>query len=102
MEFDENKAIQLINKALVDNGRRPYPDDEILNIIDMIWDYYEENGLLDIDPGDESDDDIVSPDELLDYVKRMLKKDRDAKVVADDLHIIINTELEYEDSLLQD
>lgn len=101
MEFDENKAVRIINENLVANGRSPYPDDEILNIIDMIWDYYEENGLLDIDPDDDSEDDTVSLDELLDYVTRMLKKDRDAKVDASDLSLIINAELDYEDSLDQ-
>jgi len=99
MEFDENKAVELINKALIDNGRTPYHDDEILNIIDMIWDYYEENGLLDIDTCDIEDDDIATLDEILDYVTRMLKKDRHAKVAIEDLPTIINAELDYEESL---
>lgn len=99
MEFDENKAVQLINKALSDEGRTPYPEDEILNIIDMIWDFYEENGLLDIDPGDNDEDDIPSFEEILDYVTRMLRKDHDAKIDANDIPIIINAELDYEESL---
>lgn len=97
MEFDENKAVQLINKALVDNGRKPYSEDEILNIIDMIWDFYEENGLLEID--DTDDDDTPTLDEILEYVTRMLRKDRLAKVDSQDLPIIINAELDYEESL---
>ncbi|MDE6448739.1 MAG: hypothetical protein K2L41_01505 [Muribaculaceae bacterium] len=97
MEFDENKAVQLINKALVDNGRKPYSEDEILNIIDMIWDFYEENGLLEID--DTDDDDTPTLDEILEYVTRMLRKDRLAKVESQDLPIIINAELDYEESL---
>ncbi|MDE6154350.1 MAG: hypothetical protein K2G21_09440 [Muribaculaceae bacterium] len=97
MDFDENKAVEFINRALVEKGRSPYPDDEILNIIDMIWDYYEENGLLDIDVDDE--DDAATLDEILEYVIRMLKKDKGAKVAAEDLPIIINAELDYEESL---
>ena len=97
MEFDENKAVQLINQALVDNGRKPYSEDEILNIIDMIWDFYEENGLLEID--DIDDDDTPTLDEILEYVTRMLRKDRLAKVESQDLPIIINAELDYEESL---
>lgn len=97
MEFDENKAVQLINKSLVDNGRKPYSEDEILNIIDMIWDFYEENGLLEID--DIDDDDTPTLDEILEYVTRMLRKDRLAKVESQDLPIIINAELDYEESL---
>lgn len=47
MEFDENKAIDFINQALINEGRTAYDEDEVLNIIDMVWDYYDENGLLD-------------------------------------------------------
>ena len=97
MEFDENKAVSFINKALADNGLQPYPADEILNIIDMIWDYYEENGLLEID--DDDDDDVPTVDEIQEYVTRMLRKDKGAQVSLDDLPVIINAELDYEESL---
>ena len=58
MEFDEQKAIEFINARLVENGRTAYPDDEVFNVIDMIWDFYDENGLLELesDPDDEPDD----------------------------------------------
>ncbi len=97
MEFDENKAVDAINNALTAAGRTPYPDDEILNIVDMIWDYYEENGLLELDWDD--DDEEVTADEIIGYVTRMLKKDKGANVSIDDLSIIIKAELEYEESL---
>ena len=97
MEFDENKAVDAINNALTAAGRTPYPDDEILNIVDMIWDYYEENGLLELDWDD--DDEEVTADEIIGYVTRMLKKDKGANVSIDDLPIIIKAELEYEESL---
>lgn len=97
MEFDENKAVEFINTALVEAGRKAYPDDEILNIIDMIFDYYEENGLLEIDADD--DDDEPTVDEILEYVTRMLRKDNGAKVAIEDLPTIINAEFDYEESL---
>ena len=97
MEFDENKAVDAINNALTAAGRTLYPDDEILNIVDMRWDYYEENGLLELDWDD--DDEEVTADEIIGYVTRMLKKDKGANVSIDDLPIIIKAELEYEESL---
>lgn len=97
MEFDENKAIELINAQLQANGRTSYPDDEILNVIDMIWDYYEENGLLEIDVEDE--DDIASEEEIIDYVKRMVKKDKQALVKEEDIPFIVKAEIDYEASL---
>ena len=97
-EFDENKVVDAINNALTAAGRTPYPDDEILNIVDMIWDYYEENGLLEPD-WDDDDEDEVTPDEIISYVTRMLKKDKGANVSIDDLPIIIEAEIDYEESL---
>lgn len=96
-EFDENKVVEAINNALTSAGRSPYPDDEILNIVDMIWDYYEENGLL--EPDWDDDEDEVTTDEIIGYVTRMLKKDKGANVSIEDLPIIIEAEIDYEESL---
>lgn len=98
--YDENKAVEYINKALIDSGKSAYPEDEILNVIDMIWDYYEENGLLEIDANFEADEDEDISSELCDYIARMLKKDRQALIKNEDISTIVDAEIEYEDSLL--
>jgi hypothetical protein len=98
MEFDENKAVEFINARLREAGRNAYPDDEVLNVVDMIWDFYEENGLLDIDADDDSDDDI-EPD-MIDYVTRMLKKDKGASIDVNDVPLMVRAEVDYEDSVL--
>ena len=52
-----------------------YDDDEILNIIDMIWDYYEDNGLLEISTSNDSDNingTEIQP--LMDYVNKNVVK----------------------------
>ncbi len=98
-EFDEIKAVKSINDALVAAGRKAYDDDEILNVIDMIWDYYEENGLLDIDDDiDDEDEDIAA--DLCDYITRMLRKDKNASIAPEDVPAIVDAELAYEDSLI--
>lgn len=98
--YDENKAVEYINNALKEKGSHAYPDDEILNVIDMIWDYYEENGLLEIDDDFEADDDEDISRELCDYITRMLKKDRHAQIKAEDIPVIVEAEIAYEDSVL--
>lgn len=98
--YDENKAVEHINNTLKGKGLSTYQEDEILNVIDMIWDYYEENGLLEIDDDFEADDDEDISSELCDYIKRMLKKDSHAVIKVEDVPVIVDAELEYEDSVL--
>lgn len=100
MEFDENKVVDYIKERLAAAGRPEYDSDEILNVVDMIWDFYEENGMLDVDlEYDDTDDDDIEP-EMVDYVCRMLRKDKGAKVFPEDVPLIVAAEIEYEDSLL--
>ena len=100
--YDENLAVKAINEALVAAGRTPYDSDEILNVIDMIWDYYEENGLLEIDDDFEADEDEDIAAELTDYIERMLRKDKASKIESADIRLIVDAELKYEDSTLND
>ncbi len=99
-EFDESAVLKEMRRSLPENVN--YSDDDLLNIVDMIWDYYEMNGLLDVEienekDSDEEEIDIVS--ELIDYARRMLKKDKACKVSPDHLEALISAELAYEDAL---
>ena len=99
MEFDEFRAVAFINDRLREAGRTPYPEDEVLNVIDMIWDFYEENGLLDVDGDADDSDDDIEPD-MIDYVNRMLRKDKGASINPEDVPLMVRAEVEYEDSVL--
>ena len=99
MEFDELRAVAFINDRLREVGRNPYPEDEVLNVIDMIWDFYEENGLLDVDADDDDTDDDIEPD-MIDYVNRMLRKDKGASISPADVPLMVRAEVDYEDSVL--
>ncbi len=99
-QYDEAEAIKFIRNYMPDNISSLYDDDEILNVIDMIWDFYESEGLLQIPAQDDADDDMA-PDyqAILTYVKKMLAKDKLAVVDADDVRYIVEGELEYEKSI---
>lgn len=99
MEFDESNAVAFINDRLREAGRHPYPEDEVLNVVDMIWDFYEENGLLDVDADDVAEDEDIEPD-MIDYVTRMLRKDKHATVDPADVPLMVRAEVDYEDSVL--
>lgn len=85
-----------MNASIAGSGKQ-YDEDELLNIIDMIWDWYEDNGLLEIDT--EADDEDVNVDALVKYVKKMLARDRDAQVDQADVETLVMAELNYEQSL---
>lgn len=96
--FDEDKAVAYINKKLSEAGRIEYPSDELINVIDIIREYYEENGMLEIDDEEVEDENIAA--DLAEYVKRMLRKDKQSGVSLEDVELIVDAELEYEDSLI--
>lgn len=95
-EFDENAAVKAIKAALADSNK--YTDDQILNVIDMIWDFYEENGLLDLD-SDEEIEETALFDDLIGYTTRMLKKDKHSGIDPQDIETIVRAEIDYENSL---
>lgn len=98
MEYDEDAAIAYIRTKLPANSKEEFDDDEILNVIDMIWDYYEDNGFLDLDIEDDGPDELKLAD-LLAYVKKMVAKDSNSPLKISDVDAIVKAELEYEDTL---
>ncbi len=93
--FDEEKAVKFILESLGEHASR-YDEDDILDVIDIIWDYYEDHGFLDISM--DSDDQELAPEKdiLVAHVTKMIKRDRGSKIQPDDIFYIVTSELEYE------
>lgn len=96
--FDEDNAIQFIRAAVGQKISEKYSDDEILFIIDSIWDYYENNGFLSLEM-DETDEEILDADDLINYVKKEVANDEELMMDPADVGQIVKAELEYEESL---
>ena len=97
-EFDENEAVKAMRQALPSEASSRCNDDELLNIIDIIWDWYEDQGLLDIDA--EADDDDVNVDAPVAHVRKMIAKDKLSPIHPDEIEPIVAAELQYEQSLI--
>lgn len=94
-EFNEDCAISYIRKNA--KTTRKYSTDDILNLIDIVWDYYEDKGLLSLEFDDEmSDDETVDRDELVAHTARLLAKDKGNKIVPEDVAPLVDAELAYE------
>ena len=96
--FDEDNALRFIREAVGPKISEKYSDDEILFIIDTIWDYYENKGFLSLDL-DETDEEILDSDDLINYVKKEVANDEELMMDPSDIALIVKAELEYEESL---
>ena len=97
-EFDENDAIAFIRNYVPNAIKNKYSDDDILLLIDTMFDYFEK--------GDEDeilyDDDVVDENninEIVNYVKKNLRKDPDNQIDVDDIKYLVEGELDYENTL---
>lgn len=96
--FDEDKALEFIRKAVGEKISDKYSDNELLFIIDTIWDYYENNGFLSLDM-EETEEEILDSDELVAYVKKEVANEEEIIMDPADIPAIVMAELEYEESL---
>lgn len=100
MEFDENEAIKYMKEHVpAEIVAMCSDDDELFNLVDLVYDYYEANGLLDIDFDDTDDDAEVDIEDLMAYVRRMLRKDKAAKIAPEAVEPFVRAYLDYEASL---
>lgn len=99
-EYDENEAVKHIKNYLPQEIKGKYSDDDILIVIDTIFDYYEKKGFFDISvDADEDDEEELEVNDLIGYVKNQIRKDPDNIVDADDIMSIVLGELDYEETL---
>lgn len=91
-EFDEDEAVRFMQDNA--NTSMRYGEEQMLNIIDIVWDYYEDNGLLDIDSDEELD-----IEDLVDTAKRLIAKDKKSGIKPEDIEPLVMAELAYEESL---
>lgn len=96
--YEENDAVKYILSNLPSDVAEKYSDDDILLVIDIIFEFYENKGYFDLNDIDESDDEF-DESELFEFVKKSLKKDKDNTIDLDDVENIVHLELEYEDSI---
>ncbi|MCM1163564.1 MAG: hypothetical protein NC339_04870 [Muribaculaceae bacterium] len=96
-EFQEKEAIAAMRSSLTDEASARINDDELLNIIDIIWDWYDDQGLLEIDA--EADSEDVNVDALVSHVRKTLAKDKLSPVEPAEVEPLVAAELRYEQTL---
>lgn len=99
-EFDENDAIEFIRNFMPEKLNNKYSDDDILLIIDTMYDFYEKGDEQETlyDEGDDNNDEF-NLNEIVNFVKKSIRKDPDNQVDMDDVKVIVEGEIEYENTL---
>lgn len=98
LKYDEDRAIEFIRNFVGETVSEQYSDDEILYVIDVIWDYYERKGFTSLSTKATENEELDEED-LVAYVKKELAQDNEILMDPDDLSKIIKGELDYEESL---
>ncbi len=93
--FDDEKAVQFI-KDFIPNESKEKLNEEVINyVLDTVYDYYEEKGLID---EEEVVDATIDETEMLEYVLQSSQKDN-VSIEEDEIQLILDGEYEYGKSL---
>ena len=97
--YDDTASVAFIRNYIPQELKELLSDDDIVYIVDLIYDYYESRGYLsdEVQDGDEPID--IDEDELLEYVVRNAKKDGVGKFDTDQIRFVVQGELEYCESI---
>ena len=96
--YDDDEAVRFIQNYLPQDLKGKFSNDDILYILDLVYEYYETKGLFD----DEDDDDKeieIDEDEVVEYVIKNLKRDKIGRFEPEEVTFIVQGEMEYCDSL---
>ncbi|MBP3737642.1 MAG: hypothetical protein J6I72_01160 [Muribaculaceae bacterium] len=92
-EFEESDAINYI-KGHVEAARN-YADDDILLLIDTVFEYDESQP-------DDAPDECFEAERVAEYVARQLKRDADCAISAEHVLDMVRAEQAYEDTLWEE
>jgi hypothetical protein len=93
--YDEDDAVKFILKFLSSGEKHNIDDTKIEYVLDVVYDYYEENGLIDEDSTDEAS---IDEEEMFKFILKCSKKDK-IKLTEDEIQMILEGEFEYGKSL---
>lgn len=95
--YDETESVKFIQNYLPQELKDKFSDDDINYIVDLIYEFYDSKGYMDMD--DDDTDIEIDEDELTEFVVKNALKDKVGKFVAEDIAFVVQGELAYCDSI---
>ena len=96
--FDENDAIKFIREYVPATIKNKYSDNDILLLMDTMYDFYDEDDDDEIYE-EESVDNEAFVNRIVNYVKKAIRKDPDNNIDMDDVKPLVLGEIAYESTL---
>ncbi len=97
--YDEDNSVEFIQSCLPSNFKDQLSNDDIIYLVDLIYEYYEDKGYL----NDDADDEIeIDEDDLVDYVFKNAKASDIKGLTIEMVECVVAGELSYSESLDND
>ena len=93
--YDEDNAVKFILDYIPAGSKERIDNDKIEYVLDVVYDYYDENGLIDEDSTEEAS---IDEEDMFNFILKCSKKDK-IKLSEDDIQLILDGEYEYGKSL---
>ena len=93
--YDEDEAVRYILNVLPQELKEKYSHDDIVYVTDVVYDYYEQKGLLDEQAEGEVE---LDEDDIIEFARKSAHKDG-VKIDDEDMPFLVRGELDYEESL---
>lgn len=93
--YDEDDAVKFILNFISSEAKERINDEKIEYILDVVYDFYDENGLIDEDSTEEAS---IDEEEMFKFILKCAKKDK-MLLSEDDIQLILDGEYEYGKSL---
>ncbi len=93
--YDDEDAVKFIMKLIPSELKERINENVVNYILDVLYDYYEENGLISEDSAEEAS---IDEEDMLNYVVEAAAEDG-IKLNEDEIQLILDGEYEYGKSL---
>ncbi len=95
-EFDDDEAIAFILKYIPQELKAKVTEDDIAYILDVIYDFYEANGLIEENSTEEAS---IDEEDMLLFVIKAIKKDKVVNLSEEEVQSLLEGEFEYGKSI---
>lgn len=93
--YDEDDAVKFILAFLPEEFKGKIDDTKIEYVLDVVYEFYDENGLIDEDSTEEAS---IDEEEMFNFIQKCAKKDK-MNLSEEEIELILEGEYQYGKSL---